>query len=497
MTSFKPALQLDLPARAHMEMLAADLLSGFSKAAKKEAHDAEAYPDNLERRDLRNLLWSSIDNPDSRDLDQIEYAEKLPFDNYRLVIGIADVDAYVKKNCAIDTHAATNTTSVYTGIVTYPMLPEELSYNLTSLVEGEDREAIVVDMILNNEGNVTESSIYPGLVHNCAKLDYEMVGRWLEDGGAAPEKIAGGKGLAEQILLQVEIAKKIQDWRSKQGSLVLKTIEAAPIMVDGNVIDLVVIESNRARQLIENFMISANRTISKFLEKANVPSIRRIVKTPDRWDRIVEVAEEYGGKLPHNPDAKALREFLLSRQEEDPLRFPDLSLTIIKLLGRGEYVVEIPGQRDIGHFALAVRNYTHATAPNRRYPDLVTQRLVKAVLSGSAMPYSLDQLEAIALNCNNKEEAANKVERTMRKLAAAVLLSNRIGEIFNGIVTGKKAGGTFVRLLKPPAEGMIVRGQHGLDVGDKVKVRLVSIDPDNAYIDFARITKRSKQIHNK
>lgn len=493
MTTFKPTLQLDLTARAHVEMVAAGLLPNFSKAATKEAHDAESYQaqtDKLERRDLRSLLWSSIDNPDSQDLDQIEYAEELPFGNYRLIVGIADVDAYVKKNGAIDSHAATNTTSVYTGIVTFPMLPEDLSHNRTSLLEVEDRKAIIIDMILNSEGNVTESSIYPALVHNYAKLNYEMVGKWLENGGPAPEKIANMSGLTKQLLLQNEIAQKIQDWRSQQGSLVLKTIEATPITEDGNVIDLVAVESNPARLLIENFMISANRTVSKYLEKANVPSIRRIVKTPERWDRIVEVAEQYGGKLPHNPDARALREFLLARQADDPLRFPDLSLTIVKLLGRGEYVVEIPGQRDTGHFALAVRNYTHSTAPNRRYPDLVTQRLVKAVLTKSTLPYSIDQLEEITLNCNHKEEAANKVERTMRKLAAAVLLSSHIGETYDGIVTGKKAGATFVRLIKPPAEGMIVRGQRGLDVGDKVRVRLVAIDPENAYIDFARVSKR-------
>ncbi|MBX9878973.1 MAG: RNB domain-containing ribonuclease [Candidatus Obscuribacterales bacterium] len=494
MTTFKP-MQLDLASRAHLEMVMAGLLPDFDKAAKKEAHDAKSYQahtDKLERRDLRELLWSSIDNPDSRDLDQLEYAEKLPYGTYRLVVAIADVDAYVKKNSAIDVHAASNTTSVYTGIVTFPMLPEELSYDLTSLLEGVDREAMVVDMLLNEDGNVTESSIYPAIVHNHAKLNYEMVGRWLEIGGPAPEKIADTKGLTEQIHLQNDIAQKIQNWRDKQGSLVLKTLEATPITADGTVIDLVVVESNPARLVIENFMISANRTVSKFLEKANVPSIKRIVKIPDRWDRIVEVAEQYGEKLPHNPDARALREFLLSRKEEDPLRFPDLSLTIVKLLGRGEYVIEVPGQKDIGHFALAVRNYTHSTAPNRRYPDMVTQRLLKAVLTASAIPYSMDQLEEIALNCNHKEEAANKVERTMRKLAAAVLLSSHIGETYEGIVTGKKAGATFVRLIKPPAEGMIVRGQHGVDVGDKVKVRLVEIDLENAYIDFARVGKHHR-----
>lgn len=496
MTTFNPAPLLDLASRAHLEMVTAGLLPDFDKASLKEAHDARSYKrhtDKIERRDLRALLWSSIDNPDSRDLDQLEYVEKLPFDNFRVVVAIADVDAYVKKNSAIDAHASTNTTSVYTGIVTFPMLPEELSYNLTSLVEGEDREAIVVDMVLNKEGNVIESSIYAALVHNHAKLNYEMVGNWLETGGPPPKEIADTEGLTEQVLLQNEIAQKIHDWRSRQGSLVLKTIEATPITANGDVIDLILVESNLARQLIENFMIAANTTVSRFLEKSGVPSIRRVVRTPDRWDRIVEIAEEFGAKLPHQPDAKALREFLLSRKEEDPIQFPDLSLTIVKLLGRGEYIVEIPGQRDVGHFALAIRNYTHSTAPNRRYPDLVTQRLVKAVLNGLPIPYSIDQIEEIALNCTRKEEAANKVERTMRKLAAAVLLSHQIGRTYDGIVTGKKGEATFVRLFKPPAEGMIVQGQHGLDVGDKVKVRLVSIDLENAYIDFARVSKRRRK----
>lgn len=489
---FEPVAQLDLASRAHLEMVAAGFAPDFDKASLEEAKTAKnKLPQNKEvRQDLRALMWSSIDNPDSKDLDQLEFAEKLADGNFRLAVAIADVDAYVKKNSAIDKHASINTTSIYMGVVTFSMLPEELSFNLTSLIEGQDRQAIVVDMIIDSMGNIVKKSIYPALVHNHAKLNYEMVGVWLEEGGPAPSKIANKKGLTEQILLQNEISEKLHDWRSRHGSLVLKTLEATPVTANGDIVDLVVIERNPARDLIENFMIAANRMVSLFLEEKGVPSIRRIVRTPNRWDRIVAIAEEFDEKLPGEPDAKALREFLLNRQKADPLRFPDLSLAIVKLLGRGEYVVEMPGQKDMGHFALAVHDYTHSTAPNRRYPDLVTQRLLKAVLAGDATPYSIDELEEVALNCTRREEAANKVERTMRKVAAAVLLSRHIGEIYDGIVTGKKDHAVFVRLFKPPAEGMLVRGQHGLDVGDKVKVRLVATDPDNAYIDFARVNKR-------
>jgi len=486
------AEHIDLPARAHQEMLAAGFAPDFEPAVKQQIQTIEQNANNFDRnalKDLRSLLWSSIDNPESKDLDQIEYAEELPDGNMRAVIAIADVDYLAAKGSACDKHAYINTTSVYTGIVTYPMLPDELSFDLTSLVADQDRAAIIIDLVVDSVGLVSKSSIYQGLVRNKAKLDYQTVGNWLGQGGKPPAKIAAIDGLADQLQLQSKIKELIHNQRKQQGSLYLHTLEATPIVHEGEILDLELVEDNPARDLIENFMIAGNIAVSKFLESKQYPSIRRIVKTPERWDRIVAVAKTYGENLPSAPDAKALAQFLLKRKEADPLRFPDLSLTIVKLLGRGEYVVETPGQPDQGHFALAVHEYTHATAPNRRYPDLIMQRLIKAATADKPMPYSSHDLQDIAAHCTEQEDAANKVERTMRKVAAAVLLSKHIGETFDGIVTGVTPGGTYARLIKPPAEGKIILGEDGLDVGDQVKLKLVSVDAQQAYIDFACIRK--------
>jgi exoribonuclease-2 len=439
-----------------------------------------------ELKDLRSLLWSSIDNDESLDLDQIEYAERLPNGDIRLMVGIADVDAYVKKDSAIDKHAFANTTSVYTGVETFPMLPEQLSCDITSLKQDEDRAAIVIDMTVTPGGEVSNSQVCRALVRNHAKLAYPMVGKWLDGGGKAPNRIAQVPGLVEQLLIQNEARERLHDLHKEHGALNLQTIEARPVATDGKIIDLEVVEPNPARDIIENLMISANIIVSQFLEAKGIPSIRRVVRTPERWPRIVEVARSYGEDLPVEADAQALATFLLKRKAADPVRFPDLSLTIVKLLGAGEYVVQIPGKQDLGHFALAVHDYTHATAPNRRFSDLVTQRLIKAVIAGQPVPYSVDELDAVARQCTEREGESKKVERTMRKVAAAVLLSDHIGEWFEGIVTGVTPGGTYVRLFKPPAEGRVVQGEHGLDVGDKVKLRLLSTDPENAWIDFAR-----------
>ncbi len=483
---------IDLKARANQEMLAEGLLPDFEASVIQEIQNLKQKQQyitdtNTAHRDLRSLLWSSIDNPESKDLDQIEYVEEQKGGNVRVMIAIADVDTFAPKGSAIDNHAFSNTTSVYTGITTYPMLPDDLSFNLTSLVEGADRPAIVIDLIIGQSGVVLTSNIYPAIVRNQAKLDYKMVGNWLEQGGSPPDKIAKVQGLSDQILLQNKVKELIHNQRKQQGSLYLHTPEATTVAKNGVVLDLELVEENPARDLIENFMISGNIAVSRFLEAKKIPSIRRIVKTPERWQRIVEVAQSYGQSLPVEPDAKALAQFLLNRKDADPLRFPDLSLTIVKLLGRGEYVMEIPGQADQGHFALAVHDYTHATAPNRRYPDLIMQRLVKAAIKGTPTPYTSEELNKIAMHCTQQEEAANKVERTMRKVAAAVLLSKHIGETFTGIVTGVTDGGTFVRLLKPPAEGKIIRGEQGLDIGDQIKVRLVSTDPVQAFIDFEKV----------
>jgi exoribonuclease-2 len=421
------------------------------------------------------------------DLDQIEYVERLSDGNVRVMIAIADVDSMVPKGSATDRHAFTNTTSVYTGVVTYPMLPDDLSFNLTSLLADADRRAIVIDFIVDKIGTTLKSDVYLGLVRNHAKLDYKTVGQWLEDGGPPPAKIASISGLADQILLQSQVKELIHNQRKTQGSLYLHTLEATTVANNGQVLDLELVADNPARDLIENFMISGNIAVSHFLESKNMPSLRRVVKTPERWDKIMAVAKTYGEDLPQQADAGALAKFLVKRKDVDPLRFPDLSLTIVKLLGRGEYVLTVPGQADAGHFALAIHDYTHATAPNRRYPDLIMQRLIKALIAGKSTPYTNDELSKIAGHCTEQEDAANKVERTMRKVAAAVLLSKHIGSIYDGIVTGVTPSGMFVRLLKPPAEGKIIRGDKGLDVGDQVKLKLISTDPERAFIDFEKV----------
>lgn len=484
--------QIDLPARACKEMIAGGFLPSFEPPVIEEVKQvAERCPADGDSQlaDLRRLLWSSIDNPESRDLDQIEYVEKLPDGNVRLMIALADVDSFVPKGSATDLHAYHNTTSVYTGVTTFPMLPDDLSFNITSLLQDVDRQAIIIDLRVNNLGAVLSNEIYLGLVRNHAKLDYPSIGTWLENGHQVPAAVQAVPGLATQLLLQSEVKEHMRLLRTQQGALHLHTTEATTVSENGVVLDIEEVDENPARDLIENFMITGNIAVSHFLASKQIPSIRRIVKTPEKWPRIVEVAAQYGNTLPAQPDARALAAFLIERKELDALRFADLSLTIVKLLGRGEYAVEIPGQADIGHFALAVHDYTHATAPNRRYADLVTQRLIKAAIVDGGCPYRLEELNAVAEQCTEREDAAKKVERTMRKVAAAVLLSKHIGETYEGLVTGIKDGATYVRLLKPPVEGRIISGEHGLDVGNKVQLRLVATDPERAFIDFACLSK--------
>lgn len=437
-------------------------------------------------RDLRSLLWSSIDNRESRDLDQVEYTEALPRGDIRLLIGIADVDAFVPKDSAIDRHALENTTSVYTGVETFPMLPEKLSNHTTSLLEDVDHLTVVIEMVLDTEGVVRSSEVYRAKVRNHAKLVYEQVGAWLEDRAPAPSKVSEVEGLADQLRLQDKVTERLRALRRRNGALNLQTIEAKPIAVDGRVVDLVTSEHNRARDIIEGFMVAANTEMAQFLESEGWPSIRRVVRTPKRWPRIVEIAQGFGENLPAEPDSGALAAFLTRRRADDPLHFPDLSLSIVKLLGAGEYTVESPGSEGEGHFGLAVNDYTHSTAPNRRYADLITQRLLKAAIARRGEPYTESELRSIAERCTEREDAARKVERLMRKAAAAMLLGERTGETFDAIVTGNSEKGTFVRLIAPPAEGRVVRGEKGMDVGDKVRVRLLSTNPERGFIDFAR-----------
>ena len=438
-------------------------------------------------RDLRALKWSSIDNASSRDLDQIEVAEELSDGAILLRVGIADVDALVPKGSAIDAHAFTNSTSVYTGVSVYPMLPEKLSTDLTSVNEGEDRVVVVIEVELAADGTVRRHDVYRALATNRAKLAYESVGSWLEGRGPEPEKLVSDDALEVQLWLQDCAASLLKRVRVQAGALEFDTIEATPVAKDGKVESLAVTRKNRARDLIEDFMIAANVAIAKILAERGRSAIRRVVRVPRRWDRIVAIARDYGFTLPEQPNAPALSQFLGQRRAADPTRFPDLSLSVVKLLGPGEYVLDKPGPSDdLPHFGLAATDYTHATAPNRRYADLVTQRLVKAAIAGATPPYTDDELAAIAQHCTERENAANRVERVTRKAAAAELLAHRIGSVFRAIVTGVKKDGTYVRLLSPPAEGRVVRGEQGMDVGEQVRVRLLRTDAERGHIDFER-----------
>ncbi|MES2176686.1 MAG: RNB domain-containing ribonuclease [Gemmatimonadota bacterium] len=436
-------------------------------------------------RDLRDLLWSSIDNAESRDLDQIEYAEPLAGGDIRLLIGIADVDVLVAKGSAIDAHAAANGTSVYTGVSVYPMLPPEISTDFTSLNEGESRHVLVIELVIGADGPVKSHDIYRGLAINKAKLAYDAVGAWLEGRGPVPPRVANTPGLEEQLWLQDRAASMLKTMRRNAGALEFETVEASATGADGKVTSIAVTRKNRARDLIEDFMIAANVAIAQYLAEQGRSAIRRVVREPKRWPRIVQIAATFGAILPTEPDSKSLAEFLAARRAADPLRYADLSLSIVKLLGPGEYVVDRPGPfDDQGHFGLAANDYTHATAPNRRYADLVTQRLVKATIVKAPAPYSDDELDVIAKQCTERENAANKVERIARKAAAALLLADKIGHVFDAIVTGVNAGGTYVRLLSPPAEGRVMRHHDGMDVGERVRVKLVRTDAAHGFIDF-------------
>ncbi len=464
-------------------------LTDFSEAALGELERLPATDavSPGQGKDLRHLLWASIDNDDSLDLDQLTVAEPLPDNKVKILVAVADVDSLVKKDSAIDEHARQNTTTVYTAGRTFPMLPERLSTNLTSLNYQEDRLAIVVEMIVGDPGEILSSDIYLAAVRSHAKLAYNSVAAWLEGKAAPPANIEVDPLLAENLRVQDSVAQQLRAQRHKRGALNLQTIEARAVFAGDEVQDLQVEEANQAKQIIEDFMIAANDVTALFLSSRNVPSLRRVVRTPKRWDRIVEVAAEHDSKLPAEPDAAALAHFLDERRVADPLRFPDLSLVIIKLLGAGEYVVELPGETSLGHFGLAVKDYTHSTAPNRRFPDLITQRILKAAIGGHPNPYSQSQLEELAKHCTERENDANKVERLVGKSAAAMLLSSRVGDEFDAICTGAADKGTWVRLLHPPIEGRLIHGFEGVDVGHRVRVRLVHTDVDKGFIDFEKV----------
>ncbi len=477
----------ELQAIARRVMTERGLEPDFSPAAKAEtdALTRPALESGPSIKDLTGLLWASIDNDDSRDLDQLSVAEPLAGGAVRVFVAVADVDATVKKNSAIDGHARANTTSVYTAAEIFPMLPEKLSTDLTSLGEGQKRLAIVVEMVIA-DGAVGESAVYRAVVLNRAKLAYNSVAAWLDGTAPPPPKLAAVRGLDELMRVQDRVAQAMKQRRHQQGALSLQTIQTRALFNGDVLADLLPDEDNRAKNLIEDFMIAANGVTAKYLEGKGVPSIRRILRTPERWDRIVALAATQGGHLPAQANAGALEAFLVERQRADALRFPDLALSVVKLLGSGEYVVLRTGQTPDGHFGLAVRDYTHSTAPNRRFPDLITQRLLKSALAQRPAAYSDAELDGLARHCTEQEDNAAKVERQVRKSAAALLLSSRLGERFDALVTGAGDKGTWVRVLRPSVEGRLVRGWDGLDVGDHVQVELVHVDVERGFIDFAR-----------
>lgn len=456
----------------------------FSAAAEAQASAGPVSADGASPRDLRELSWSSIDNDDSRDLDQIEVCVA-EGGRTRVLVGIADVDVLVGKGSPVDQHAQQNTTSVYTPAVIFPMLPLELSTDRTSLNEGQDRHAIVIDMTITSDGRVSGAEIYRALVRNKAQLAYPSVAAWLDGKGAAPEPLKRTPGLDDQLRLQDRIASQLQQEREECGALDFDRTELKPVVDDDGVRELKTEAPNRAKLLIENLMIAANGAVARFLSARGLVSIRRVVREPERWPRIVDLAAQHGTTLPSQPDAVALQQFLKAQRAAAPETFADLSLAIIKLLGRGEYVAATPQEASL-HFALAAHGYSHSTAPNRRYPDVLTQRLLKAALANRPAPYTLEELAALARHCTDQEDAANKVERLTKKAAAALWLSGRIGEQFDAIVTGAGPKGTWVRLTGTPVEGRLERGMEGLDVGDRVRVRLISTDPARGFIDFAR-----------
>lgn len=477
--------ELNLAAIAGEAMLNEGFLPEFPKAVQEELQSISTNEPS--GQDLRHLLWSSIDDGKTRDLDQVEYAESVK-DEIRVLIGIADVDAFVRKQSATDAHASANCTSVYAGVKTFPMLPEKLSTDLTSLVANQDRLVVVTELLVAADGAVSSFNFYRATIRNQAKLSYNKVGDWLDGKSGPPESVTAVAGLEEQVRLQAKAAERLAEFRKKSGAIELGTIQAVPVVDgDGKMLRLKVIEPNAARELISNFMIAANISMAKFLEDQGGPSVRRVVRLPEHWDRIVEIAAELNEQLPSTPDARALSLFLERRKKADPVHFPDLSLAVVKALGPGEYTMQGAGEQGEGHFGLAADDYTHSTAPNRRYADLITQRLVKAALDKDPAPYSEDELSQIAARCTEREDASRKVERKMRKVAAAVLLHDKVGDTFDAIVTGVTEKGTFARTIRPPVDGRVLKGERGLRVGEKTRVRLLSTDPERGFIDFARV----------
>ena len=476
----------DLPRIAAFEMRSHGLEPEFAPAALAEVQAMPMQPGQAETADLRERLWFSIDNVDTLDLDQLSWAQALQGDVVRLAVAVADVASKVPRGGALDAHAGANTTSVYTAAGVFPMLPARLSNDLTSLREGEDRLAVVVEMDVDRDGAVTASQLFRALVRNQAKLDYDGVAAWLDGSSAAPPKVAASAALQDQLHLHDAVAQRLRQWRHARGALDLATAQARPVFSDGELVDLRAERKNRAKDLIADLMIAANGAVARFLAEHGQPSLRRVLQEPRRWDRLVALAAQHAVDLPREPDALALDAFLDARRAADPNGFEELSLAVVKLLGSGAYAAAAPGAPPAGHFGLAVNDYVHSTAPNRRYVDLVTQRLVLATLADAPAPYSLEELQAIAQHCTLQEDSASSVERRVLKAAGAWLLRHRIGDAFDAVVTGAAAKGTFVRIASPLVEGRLVEGQAGLDVGDRLRVRLRAVDLEQRHLDFVR-----------
>jgi exoribonuclease-2 len=477
-------VSFDLVAAARREMVERGFEPDMPATAVQQAQSMRPHAEPG-LKDLTRLLWSSIDNDDSRDLDQIECAERNG-EGIRALVAIADVDGMVARGTPIDAHAQRETTTVYTGVRNFPMLPERLSTDLTSLNENQDRAAIVIEMLVRPNGDIADSSVYRALVRNRAQLTYSGVGPWLEGTAPPPPKVAASKELAGQLRLQNEAAHALREARGRLGALTFDRQETHAVMENGRVRGIEARRANRASRLIEDFMIGSNEVMARTLRSAGVTAIRRIVKAPERWARIVELAARYGQQLPANPDSAALNGFLVNRKRADPAHYPDISLAVLKLMGPGEYEAARPGGEQNGHFGLAAQDYTHSTAPNRRFADLVTQRLLKALIAKAPAPYTDERLDAIARSCTLMEDAARKVQRDMAKRICAVAVQNRIGETFAAVVTGVTPKGVFVRVADPPVEGRLVRGEEGVDVGDRVSVTLLGADPESGHIDFGR-----------
>ncbi len=459
--------------------------------------------------DLRALGWSSVDNDTSRDLDQIEVAERVP-GGIHIRVAIGDVAALVGRDSPIDKHAAAQTQTLYTAVRNFPMLPLELSAGLTSLNENADRLAVVMSFTVAQNGELQDEAVTRALVRNRAQLAYSRVGPWLDEAstgkasgdtaelrsdsahadspaGIKATPSLGSDWLASQLKLQDEATQALHAARIAAGALEFQRSEAQPMLADGQVKDIHEVSQNRAMHLIEDLMIAANGVMARTLRKAGRSGLQRVVRVPQRWDRIVALAAQHGGDLPANPDSVALNNFLTEQRRIDPDHYADLAVGVIKLMGAGEYMLMRPDDDPTGHFGLAARDYTHSTAPNRRFPDLVTQRILHAMLDDAPAPYSDQELAATATHCNEADKQLRKIERAMEKRVAAVALAHRIGEVFRGVVTGASDKGVYVRVIQPPFEGRVVQNADGLDVGDRVQVQLLHTDPVRAFIDLARV----------